>query len=376
MATRQGKRIADELAALRRVAVLVARGAPPEEIFGTVTAEVRRLLDAELTVMARYNPDGTMTPVACSGATGEDQVADLHTPLGGQNLSTRVFETGRPVRVDDFSQTSGPAADVVRELGVRSGVGVPISVEGRLWGVIIVSSTSKEAFPVDTEERLAGFTELAGTAIANAQARVELRGYAEEQASLRRVATLVASGAPPQEVFAAVAAEAGRLMGADLTAVGRYEPGDAITTLGAWSSAGTAVPFTVGTRARLGEEDMSTLVFRTGRPVRINYYGQPTLAAADVGHDWGLRTAVGAPITVAGRLWGVMSVGSTREELLPADTEARLAGFTELAGTAIANAEAQAALAASRARIVATADEARRRIERDLHDGAQQRLAG
>ena len=80
------------------------------------------------------------------------------------------------------------------------------------------------------------------------------------------------------------------------------------------------------------------------------------------------------PISVAGRLWGVVTVGSAREASLPADTEARLAAFTELVGTAIANAEAQAALAASRARIVAAADEARRRIERDLHDGAQQRL--
>jgi signal transduction histidine kinase len=89
--------------------------------------------------------------------------------------------------------------------------------------------------------------------------------------------------------------------------------------------------------------------------------------------EFGIRSAVGVPVSVEGRLWGVMNVGS-RVGPLPAGTEARLAGFTELAATAIANAEAQAALAASRARIVATADATRRRIERDLHDGAQQRL--
>ena len=251
---------------------------------------------------------------------------------------------------------------------------MPISVEGRLWGVMIVSSTSEQPLPADTEAWLAGFTELVGAAIASAQARVELRGYAEEQAALRRVATLVASGAPPQEVFAAVAAEAGRLLGADLTGVARYEPGDAVTTLGAWSSTGAAMSFPMGLQTSLGGQNMSTLVFETRRPVRIDDYGQATGAAADAAREWGFRTAVGAPITVEGRLWGVMSVGSTGEEPLPADTEARLAGFTELTGTAIANAEAQAALAASRARIVAAADEARRRIERDLHDGAQQHL--
>jgi signal transduction histidine kinase len=119
---------------------------------------------------------------------------------------------------------------------------------------------------------------------------------------------------------------------------------------------------------------MHTLVFRTGRPARIDDYGAASGPAAEVARDWGFRSAVGAPISVEDRLWGVISVASTREEPLPPDTEARLAGFTELVGTALANAESQAALTASRARIVAAADTARIRIERDLHDGAQQRL--
>jgi signal transduction histidine kinase len=373
MDTRPGDRIAEELAALRRVAVLVAGGASPEEIFTAVTAEVRQLLNADLTVMARYDANGAMTFVAPWSAAREDLETDLHMARSGGSVSSLVFETGRPARLDDYSAVSGPAADVARELGVRSSVGVPISVDRRLWGVMIVASTSKQPLAADTEERLAGFTELVGTAIANAQARVELRGYAEEQAALRRVATLVARGAPPQEVFAAVAAEAGRLLGASLTTVGRYEPGDAVTILGAWSSAGAALPLSVGTQLKLGGQNMSTLVSRTGRPARIDDYGRATGAAADVGREWGLRTSAGAPITVEGRLWGILSIGST-EDLLLADTEARLVGFAELAGTAIANAEAQAALAASRARIVAAADEARRRIERDLHDGAQQQL--
>jgi signal transduction histidine kinase len=115
-------------------------------------------------------------------------------------------------------------------------------------------------------------------------------------------------------------------------------------------------------------------VLETHRPARLENYGDASNAFADVARDWGFRSSVGVPISVGGRLWGVMIVGSTGEDPLPADTEARLAGFTELVGTALANAEAQAALTASRARIVAAADTARRRIERDLHDGAQQQL--
>jgi signal transduction histidine kinase len=119
---------------------------------------------------------------------------------------------------------------------------------------------------------------------------------------------------------------------------------------------------------------VTTLVFRTGWPARIDDYAGASGAAADVGRGVGVRASLGVPISVAGRLWGVMIVASTRAEPMPADVEARLAGFTELVATAIANAEAQAQLAASRARIVAAADNAQRRIERDLHDGAQQRL--
>ena len=118
---------------------------------------------------------------------------------------------------------------------------------------------------------------------------------------------------------------------------------------------------------------MNTLVFQTGRAARIDDYAGASGPAAEFAREIGLRAGVGVPVSVEGRLWGVMFVAS-REEPLPAGTEARLAGFTELAATAIANAEAQAALTASRARIVATADATRRRIERNLHDGAQQRL--
>jgi signal transduction histidine kinase len=291
--------------------------------------------------------------------------------LGGQNVSTLVFQTNRPIRHDDYAGASGPVAEAARRFGFRAAVGVPVGVEGRLWGLMYAGSGAGP-LPGGTEARLAGFTELAGTAIANAQARVEVRGFAAEQAALRRVATLVARAAAPQEVFAAVTEEAGRLVGADGAAMKRYDPDGAITVIATWSRTGAAFP--VGTWATLGGRNLQTLVFRTRRAARIDDYASATGPIAETAHhEFGLRAGVGVPVSVGGRLWGVMIVDS-RVEPLPAGSEARLAEFTELAATAIANAEAQAALTASRARIVATADATRRRIERNLHDGAQQRL--
>jgi signal transduction histidine kinase len=195
---------------------------------------------------------------------------------------------------------------------------------------------------------------------------------AGEQAALRRVATLVARAAPPEEVFAAVAEEAGRLLGAHHSWMTRYEPDGAARLVATWSSTDAAVP--AGTRLSPGGRNVYTLVFQTGRPARIDSSTGTSGPECEVASKLGVRTAVGVPVTVEGRLWGVMVVSTTQEEPLPAGTEARLTGFTELAATGIANAEAHAQLAASRARIVATTDATRRRIERDLHDGAQQHL--
>ncbi|HEY4408382.1 MAG TPA: histidine kinase, partial [Acidimicrobiia bacterium] len=216
--------------------------------------------------------------------------------------------------------------------------------------------------------------ELLATAIANTQARMELRDFAEEQAALRRVATLVARAAPPEEVFGAVSAEAGQLLEVDFTVLSRYDADGTVTVVGGWARTDPGRPLAVGLRMETGGRNLHTLVFDTGRPARIDDYADASGPAGDVARDWAFRSAVGAPISVEGRLWGVISVVSATEESLPAGTEGRLAGFTELVGTALANAEAQAALTASRARIVTAADDARRRIERDLHDGAQQQL--
>jgi GAF domain-containing protein len=365
---------AEEQAALRRVATLVARAAAPEEVFAAVTDEVGRVLSGEATLLSRYDPDGAATIVGTWTRTGTTPpiAGGGRFQLGGRDLHTLVFQTRRPARIDDDSRTSGVGVEMARRAGVRSGVGVPISVAGRLWGVIGVTSAQGRPLPANTEERLAGFTALVGTALANAQTRLELRDFAEEQAALRRVATLVARAAPAEEVFAAVAAEVGRVLSASIAVLSRFDPDGTQTTVGVWSSAGD-LPVAVGTTTSLGGRNVSTRVFRTGRPAPMDDYADTSGQVGDHSRRVGIRASVGVPITVEGRLWGAM-IAASREEPLPADTEGRLAAFTELVATAIANAEAQAALAASRARVVAAADAARRRIESELHDGVQQRL--
>jgi signal transduction histidine kinase len=363
-------RITGEQAALRRVATLVARGTPPEEVFAAVAEEAGRVLGADRATLVRFNPDDTATVVASWTTASATFPVGSRWSIGGRNLLTMVFQTGQAARIDDYAGAADSGAKA-RELGVHAAIGVPVSVEGRLWGVMTAGSMG-EPFPAGTEARLAGFTELVAAAIANAQARVELRGYAEEQAALRRLAMLVADGAAPEKVLTAVAKEVGGLLGVEYTAMTRYDPDGFRTVVAAWSNTGPSFP--IGTRTKLGGRNVTTLVLQTGRPARIDdYASEASGPIAEAVSEFGSNAAVGAPISVEGRLWGVMVLDS-RSGPLPPGTEARLAGFTELAGTAIANAEARTALTASRARIVATADATRRRIERDLHDGAQQHL--
>ena len=363
--------LADEQAALRRVATLVARGEPPRGVFAAVAQEVGLLLPADLTLIGRYE-EGVVTGVAGWSASGKPVPTRDRVSLGGRNVTEMVRKTGRPARLDSYADASGDAAADARGRGISSSVGAPISVEGRLWGIMVAAAIHGQQLPPNTEARLADFTELVATAIANAEAREELRRVADEQAALRRVATLVAQGAPSEAVFDAVTEEVGRLLPADVTVLCRYDPDGYVTRIGEWSR--TPQPIPRGGRARLGGRNVGSLVFETGRSARIDGFRNDAGLGTRAWRSAGLHSAVGAPISVEGRLWGLVVVMSTSDEPLPADTEARLTGFTELVATAIANAEANAELKASRTRIVATADQTRRRIERDLHDGAQQRL--
>jgi signal transduction histidine kinase len=364
--------LAEEHAALRRLATLVARSASPEEVFAAAAEEVGHLLPVDFADLARYEPDGTITILATWGMTRGVLPSGARLKLGGKNVSTVIARTGRPVRIESYADASGPIGLAVREAGIRSVVGTPIVVAGRLWGTTAAGSSLDESLPPDAEGRLASFTELLATAIANAESHAAVARLAEEQAALRRIATLVARGVPPEKVFAAVAEEVGRLLSVDFVHMGRYEPDRTVTVVAAAGS--TTDYFPVGRRWGLGGKNLTTIVFETGVPARIDSYGDAFGPLGVTGRELGIRSSAGTPIIVEGEVWGIVNVGATSEHPLPADIDTRLGSFTELVAMAVANAESRAALAASRARIVAAADESRRRIERDLHDGAQQRL--
>jgi signal transduction histidine kinase len=197
---------------------------------------------------------------------------------------------------------------------------------------------------------------------------------AAEQAALRRVATLVASGPEPAEIFDAVAEEAGRLLAARSSATIRYD-GDVAVTVGRWQQDEAPTGFHVGTRVPLtGSDGLTAIVARTGRSARIDDYGGVRGRAAELMRQNGYRAAVAAPIVVGGAMWGLLLVTSAEPAALGADAERRLGGFAELVALGLESAEAREQLNASRRRILRTAFEERRRLERNLHDGAQQRL--
>jgi signal transduction histidine kinase len=186
------------------------------------------------------------------------------------------------------------------------------------------------------------------------------------------VATLVAEGAPPPAVFAAVAVEMNHVLGADHVVLGRYEPDEQVVVLAHTGSSKQRPP--TGTRVGHGGENVTSLVRSAKRSARIEHGEESHGSIARIAREMGVRSSVGAPIVVEGRLWGVAVANWKGEEPPPIDTEERMSKFAELLDTAIANADSRDQLTASRARLLTEADEARRRVVRDLHDGAQQRL--
>ena len=368
--------LAAEQASLRRIATHVAGGAATEEVFTAIAREVARILDADRCAVGRYEPEDSMTVVAYWSNEESKVPIGTRIDLHGDDVTAAMRETRQPLRIDNHEALSGPLIDHARTVGPlpRSTVAAPISVDGRVWGSIFASTMTIE-LPEGTESRVMDFAELVATTVANTASRDAVSQLADEQAALRRVATLVAEGAQPVDVFAAVAAEVGRLVSIDGTRILRYEGDGTATVVAGWTKLVDVPPeLEIGARVVLDGETVAALVFRSGRPARVDSYANLGGSLAPALREAGIQSAVGAPIIVDGALWGVMAAGSLQSEPLPAGTEDRLAKFTELVATAIANAESGAELAASRRRVVAASDEARRRIERDLHDGVQQRL--
>ncbi len=365
-ATDDVRRLADEQAALRRVATFVAAASDPRTVFGIVTREASQLLDLPVLTLMRFEPDGTATVVAA--ASNRPFPVGASVPLDGPSVIATIRETGQSTRVDSYEGLPGIVAARLRAAGARAGYGVPIVVHGRLWGAMAAVETA--AVPLeDAEERLANFTDLIGIAISNAQARDDLGRLAAEQASLRRVATLVARGSTGEGLFSVVAAEVQKLFDVPDVAIVRYELRDVVVV----GTAGGNAFIPVGGRWSLDGPSVCAQVLDSGRPARMDEYRGLGGAVAATAKRAGFQSVAGAPIIVDGRVWGAIVVVSSSDPL-PDGSEARVAAYTELVATAISNATTHAELLASRARIVAAGDEARRRVERDLHDGIQQRL--
>ena len=367
------EQVAAEQAALGRVATLVAEAVAASDVFAAVATEVAGLFGVPLVGLFRYEREGLATVIAGAGEMSANVGRLWPCPADDPGLVASLQRTGRPLRIDDYTQIRSAVSQPVRELGIGKAAGVPVIVGGRVWGAVVVAGNyQRPPLPADTLDRLAVFTELVATAIANSDARTEIERLAGEQAALRRVATLVARGAETGEVFAAVAREVSEVMHLPVAAVQRYEDdGQTTTVMAAWSD--RPHPFQPGTRWPYYAAGLAGRVRQTGRAGRVVDYSRRRGAFAAKARELGFYSVAGAPIIVDGAVWGLVTIAST-DGPLPDRTEDRLAEFTELLGTAVANTQSRTELSASRARIVAAADQTRRRLERDLHDGIQQRL--
>jgi signal transduction histidine kinase len=360
------ERLVEEQAALRRVATLVAGTPDPQAVFELVTREASRLLGLPVLTLMRLEPDGTATVMA-EASDSPFSLGD-NFELDGPSVMSKIAETGRPARIDSYERLPGVVAARLRSVDARAGYGVPIVVEGRLWGAMAAVQISTGVLD-DAEERLGNFTELIAIAIANAEARDDLRRLAAEQASLRRVATLVAHGPTREGLFSVVAAEVQKLFDVPDVAIVRFEQREVVVV----GAAGGNAFIPLGGRWLLDGPSVCASVLDSGRPSRRDEYNGLDGGVADLAQQAGFQSVAGAPIVVDGRVWGAIVVVSSSGSL-PDRSEVRVAEYTELVATAISNETTRAELIASRARIVTASDEARRRVERDLHDGIQQRL--
>ena len=272
------KRLADEQAALRRVATLVAREASQTELFTVIAEECAQLFGTEDIGMVRYEGDRHQVVMASSGTFKAAFPAGSRQPLGGDNAASLVFRTGRPARIDDYARANGPIADAIRPVGLRCAVATPIMVEGRLWGAMIDGDDRGGALAVgdgipprpvhradchrDRQRRRSRgggrLAQRAGRAAAGRHSRRE--------------------GAPPAAVFDAVATEIEGLLGADGATLCRYEPDDEITVVAHRGLNAALLP--PGTRTSDKGESVTSLVRRSEKPARIENYDGATGAAA------------------------------------------------------------------------------------------------
>ncbi len=205
----------------------------------------------------------------------------------------------------------------------------------------------------------------------DAESVEQLEALLAEQSALRRVATLVAADPDPARLFECVCQELGGVLGVESTDIVRFGHDGTATVVGGWAASGSP-SFPVGATIPIGGETAAGKIYRSGEGERVDDYGAVDDEAAARLREFGIGSAAGAPVKVAGRLWGALMAVDAQPCAFRVGTEQRIAEFAELVTAALANADAREQLAASRARIVQAGYEERRRLERDLHDGAQQ----
>jgi PAS domain S-box-containing protein len=324
----------------------------------SLEAAERRMLDVFETVqliVGQIDLEGRLTYVnehlvRLSGWTREE--------LLGRNYLD-VFQTGSEAFLEQVQRGDFPAHDA-SSIQVRSGERRDID-----WANVGL---------YDDHSKLSGVVGIGRDVTDQRKAEREAHELAAEHEALERVATEVARGVGEDAVFPLVAEQAGRLVAADGCTLLRFEPGEQARILANWSEIATDPVTPEGMVVLVSVGAAMAATYRSGRPERSDEPQDSPGRPNPIGIEEPIRSAVAAPITVGGRMWGTLVAWRVSEEPLPPDTERRLGAFASLAGTAIANADARTALAESRKRIVAAADEARRRLERNLHDGAQQRF--
>ena len=359
MALGELERVAEEQAALRRIATLVATGATEADLAAAVSSEIGALFSAESASVVRWDGDTIRVIGRWRAATAAPAARDVLS-FGGDTLAARVVETAAPARIDSAADLKTEfARQRWAELGYEASIGAPIMVDRKVWGVVSASRTQPgDLFPDGDEERLRDFSALIAQAIVNAEARSETTALIAEHTAVRQIATLVAAGRPTAEVFDAVTAGAAELFGAETVRLVQWQGVlDEVMVVAAWNEA----------PGSLYHPDP----------------GSPTLSVLETGtachgtessSERGPASVIAAPVIATGSLFGALTAARTADDPFPSGAEFRLRGLADLTGQSIANERAETELRASRLRIVQTADEARRRLERNLHDGAQQRL--
>ena len=304
-AEERARELASEQAALRQVATLVARESSPDQLFAVVAEQVARIIDVPDVRLVLYEPDGSVVVGGFSEGDHEPFPIGSRWPLDSPGVIATVRKSGRPARVEDYARVKGEVAAEIRGAGMRCAVASPIVVERRLWGAMLVLSPREEPLPEDTEVRLTDFTELVATAIANCESRVVIGRLLDEQAALRRVATLVAGGTGADEPFAVVAEEVQQLCGAEVSAIVRFEDDGTVVTVGTHGG-----PYAAGTRTELDPHFVVGSVRGTRRAARFDTDDPAAADMPAIMRDWGMRSAVASPIVVEGDLWGAIAVAS------------------------------------------------------------------